>query len=66
MAPSPLPATPGRELSLNTDVSHHIDVVWGAPSDEMLDAEARGDIILVEDIQRSSAPHDGASQCLGD
>ena len=66
MAYSPPPATPGPELPLHTEASPHIDVVWGAPSDEMLEAEARGDIILVEDIQRSTPPTGGASQHLGD
>jgi hypothetical protein len=61
MASSPLPATPGRELSPDTTLSHLMDVVWGAPSDEMLEAEARGDIILVEDLQRSTPPQGGAS-----
>jgi hypothetical protein len=27
-----------------------VDIVWGAPSDEMLEAEARGHIVLVEDL----------------
>jgi len=61
MASSPLPATPGRDLPLYPAPPHYIDVVWGAPSDEMLEAEARGDIILVEDIQHSSLPQGGAS-----
>jgi len=49
-------ATPGRELPAKLPHAHHVEVVWGAPSAEMLEAEARGDIILVEDIYRSSPP----------
>jgi hypothetical protein len=64
MTSPPLPATPERELPLHTTLSHRVDVVWGAPSDEMLEAEARGHIILVEDIKRSSSPAGGAHQHL--
>jgi len=45
------PAIPERELPPQY-LAHTVDIVWGAPSDEMLDAEARGEIILVEDIHR--------------
>ena len=59
MAPSPPPATPERESPAEAPIAHQVDIVWGAPSDEMLEAEARGDIILVEDISQRSAPAGG-------
>jgi hypothetical protein len=45
------PARPEQELPQRFQ-SHPLEIVWGAPSDEMLEAEYRGEIILVEDIQR--------------
>ena len=56
MASSPRPAQPEREAPANIPLAHQVDIVWGAPSDEMIEAEARGEIILVEDIYRSSTP----------
>jgi hypothetical protein len=57
MASSHPPATPKRDFPVPGALAHHVEIVWGAPSDEMLEAEARGDIILVEDIyQRSNPP----------
>jgi hypothetical protein len=56
MTSSPPPATPERELPVRGRLSHHVDIVWGAPSDEMLEAEARGEIILVEDIYQRRTP----------
>jgi hypothetical protein len=52
------PASPERELTPQY-VAHAADIVWGAPSDEMLDAEARGEIILVEDINRGHPESSG-------
>lgn len=59
MAPSPPPALPERESPLHRPLAQHVDIVWGAPSDEMLEAEARGHIILIEDIGQRSAPSEG-------
>ena len=59
MASSPLPALPERESPAHTPIAQHIDIVWGAPSDEMIEAEARGEIILVEDIYQRSEPSEG-------
>lgn len=59
MAPSPPPALPERELPVHTPPAQYVDIVWGAPSDEMLEAEARGDIILIEDIGQRSTPPAG-------
>lgn len=50
---SPYPPTsPERQLPPPDPLADTVDVVWGAPSSEMLDAEARGEIILVEDLHR--------------
>jgi hypothetical protein len=57
MAFSLPPATRGVESTLHDPLASHVEVVWGAPSDEMLEAEARGDIILIEDLQRRHTPH---------
>jgi hypothetical protein len=54
MASSHLPTFPQQAHPRRDSLPVTIEVVWGAPSDEMLDAEARGEIILVEDIQRRS------------
>ncbi len=56
MAFSPRPALPGQESPLNAPLAHQVEVVWGAPSTEMLEAEVRGDIILIEDIYRRTIP----------
>ena len=59
MAASPPPALPERESPVHTPLAQHVEIVWGAPSDEMLEAEARGEIILVEDIYQRSAASAG-------
>ena len=59
MASSPPPALPERESPVHTPLAQHVDIVWGAPSDEMIEAEARGEIILVEDLYQRSAPSAG-------
>jgi hypothetical protein len=65
MASSPSPTTPRRAVPAQSTVARPVEIVWGAPSNEMLEAEARGEIILVEDIYRRPAEqigtHDGGS-----
>lgn len=49
---SPHPhASPKEELPPQCQ-THSVEIVWGAPSDEMLEAETRGEILLVEDLNR--------------
>ncbi len=54
------PTTPPEHEAPSTAPTGTVDIVWGAPSTEMLEAEARGEIILVEDLQRNNAPHGGS------
>jgi hypothetical protein len=54
VASSPPPATDGRQQPVHTPLAHPIEVVWGAPSTEMLEAEARGEILLIEDMHKRS------------
>jgi len=42
--------------STHHDGAPEIDVVWGAPSDEMIQAEKDGHIILIEDMTVQFAP----------
>jgi hypothetical protein len=53
------PASPERQLPPPHALAKAVDIVWGAPSTEMLDAEARGEIILVEDLHL--IPHESVS-----
>jgi len=56
------PAPPEWELPVRGSLAQHVEIVWGAPSNEMLEAEARGEIILVEDIYQSRIRASGFEQ----
>ena len=53
------PTSPERHSPPPHPLANTVEVVWGAPSNEMLEAEARGEIILVEDLHR--IPHESVS-----
>jgi hypothetical protein len=55
------PAPPEQELP-SWQLAYPREIVWGAPSDEMLASEAHGEIILVEDIQRQASPSTSGSR----
>jgi hypothetical protein len=52
----PPPSDRDQRVPSDVDAPGSLEVVWGVPSDEMLESEQAGQIILVHDLTRSFPP----------
>lgn len=63
MASSPSPTSANPDRPAIQSLPRAPELVWGAASTEMLEAEQRGDIVLIEDVSRHSrVDSDGADR----
>lgn len=58
MSTPPFLTPPHQHLDLAETTWPAPEPVWGAPSEEMLQSERNGDVVLIEDITRRSSPRE--------